>query len=71
MQSNDAARVIDSVPGEFGDFAVSPAGVIGKIEDVLIGRRQLPADGEILRVFKEALSRRIFRQTLREAQAWR
>ena len=38
--------------------------VVGKVQDVLIGRRQVPADGQIVRVFEKALPRPALLQPL-------
>src|SRR5207237_624734 len=66
VEAHDAAGPIDLGPGELGDFPASPAGVVGDIENVLIGWRQVRADGTILGEFEEALTRRIFAQPRRE-----
>ena len=66
-EPNDAAGLVDFVPGEAEDLVLAPARVVGEIEDVLPRGGQVGADGEVLGVFEEALAGGILAQAVGEA----
>ena len=47
---------------------LAPAGVVGKVEDVLPRGGQVGADGEVFGVLEEALARRILAEPVGEAR---
>ena len=55
-EPDDAAGLVDFVPGEAEDLILAPAGVVGEVEDVLPRSGQVGADGEVFGVFEEALA---------------
>ena len=55
-EPDDAAGLVDLVPGEAEDLLLAPAGVVGEVEDVLPRGEQVGADGEVLGVLEEALA---------------
>ena len=66
-EPDDAAGLVDLVPGEAEDLVLAPAGVVGEVEDVLPRGGQVGADGEVLGVFEEALAGGILPQAVGEA----
>ena len=55
-ESDDAAGLVDLVPGEAEEFLLAPAGVVGEVEDVLPRGGEVGADGEVFGVLEEALA---------------
>ncbi len=55
-EPDDAARLVDFVPGEAEDLILAPPGVVGEVEDVLPRGGQVSADGEVFGVLEEALA---------------
>ena len=55
-EPDDAAGLVNFVPGEAEDLVLAPAGVVGEVEDVLPRGGQVGADGQVLGVFEEALA---------------
>ena len=66
-EPDDAAGLVDFVPGEAEDLILAPAGVVGEVEDVLPRSGQVGADGEVFGVFEEALAGGILPQAVGEA----
>ena len=66
-EPDDAAGLVDFVPGEAEDLVLAPAGVVGEVEDVLPRGGQVGADGEVFGVLEEALAGGILPQTIGEA----
>ena len=54
-EPDDATGFVDLVPGGAEDLVPAPAGVVGKVEDVLPRGGQVGADGEVFGVLEEAL----------------
>ena len=57
-EPDDAAGLVKFVPGEAEDLVLAPAGVVGKVEDVLPRGGQMGANGEVFGVLEEALAKR-------------
>ena len=68
-EPDDAAGLVDLLPGEAEDLVLAPAGVVGEVEDVLPRGGQVGADGEVFGVLEEALAGRILPQAVGEARA--
>ena len=66
-EPDDAAGLVDFLPGEAEDLVLAPAGVVGQVEDVLPRGGQVGADGEVFGVFEEALAGGILAQAVGEA----
>ena len=66
-EPDDAAGLVDFVPGEAEDLLLAPAGVVSHIEDVLPRGGQVGADGEVFGVLEEALAGRILAEPVGEA----
>ena len=66
-EPDDAAGVVDLVPGEAEDLVLAPAGVVGEVEDILPRGGQVGADGEVFVVLEEALAGGILPQAVGEA----
>ena len=66
-ESDDAAGLVDLVPGEAEEFLLAPAGVVGEVEDVLPRGGQVGADGEVLGVLEETLAGGILAEPVGEA----
>ena len=66
-EPDDAAGLVDFLPGEAEDLVLAPAGVVGEVEDVLPRGGQVGADGEVFGVFEEALAGGILPQAVGEA----
>ena len=66
-EPDDAAGLVDLVPGEAEDLLLAPAGVVGEVEDVLPRGGQVGADGEVFGVLEEALAGRILAEAVGEA----
>ena len=64
---DDAAGLVDFVPGEAEDLVLAPPGVVGEVEDVLPRGGQVGADGEVFGVLEEALAGRILAEPVGEA----
>lgn len=58
------ALEIHLVPRQMQDFVAAPAGVVRKIQHVLIGGRRLGADLQVLVVFKEPVPRGVLFQSV-------
>ena len=65
-EPDDAARLVDFVPGEAEDLILAPPGVVGEVEDVLPRGGQVSADGEVFGVLEEALAGGILAQAVGE-----
>ena len=46
-EPDDAARLVDFLPGEAEDLILAPPGVVGEVEDVLPRGWEVGADGEV------------------------
>ena len=46
-ESDDAAGLVNLIPGEAEEFLLAPAGVVGEVEDVLPRGGEVGADGEV------------------------
>ena len=57
-EPDDAAGHVNLVLGEAEDLVLAPAGVVGKVEDVLPRGEQMGANGEVFGVLEEALAKR-------------
>ena len=66
-EPDDAAGLVNFVPGEAEDLVLAPSGVVGEIEDVLPRGGQVSAYGEVFGVFEEALAGGILPQAVGEA----
>ena len=66
-EPDDAAGLVNFVPGEAEDLVLAPAGVVGEVEDVLPLGGQVGADGKVFGVFEEALAGGILAQAVGEA----
>ena len=66
-EPDDAAGCVNFVPGEAEDLVLAPAGVVGKVEDVLPRGGQVGADGGVFGVLEEALAGGILPQAVGEA----
>ena len=66
-EPDDAAGLVNFLPGEAEDLILAPAGVVGEVEDVLPRGGQVGADGEVFGVLEEALAGGILPQTVGEA----
>ena len=66
-EPDDAAGLVDFVPGEAEDLVLAPARVVGEVEDVLPRGGQVGADGEVFGVLEEALAGGILPQAVGEA----
>ena len=66
-EPDDAAGLVDLVPGETEEFLLAPAGVVGEVEDVLPRGGEVGADGEVLGVLEEALAGGILAEPVGEA----
>ena len=66
-EPDDAAGLVDFVPGEAEDLVLAPPGVVGEVEDVLPRGGQVGADGEVFGVLEEALAGRILAEPVGEA----
>ncbi len=66
-EPDDAAGLVDLVPGEAEDLVLAPAGVVGEVEDVLPRGGQVGANGEVFGVLEEALAGRILAEAVGEA----
>ena len=66
-EPDDAAGLVDLLPGEAEDLLLAPAGVVGEVEDVLPRGGQVGADGEVFGVLEEALAGRILAEAVGEA----
>ena len=53
---------VDFSPDEVDDLAPTPPGVVGEVEDVLVGRRKAASDREVFGVLEEPLAWRILFQ---------
>ena len=65
-EPDDAAGLVDLVPGEAEDLVLAPAGVVGEVEDILPRSREVGADGEVFGVLEEALAGRILAEAVGE-----
>ena len=50
-EPDDAAGLVDLVPGEAEDLLLAPAGIVGEVENVLPRGGQVGADGEVFGVW--------------------
>ena len=66
-EPDDAARLVDFLPGEAEDLILAPPGVVGEIEDVLPRGWEVDADGEVFGVLEEALAGGILAEAVGEA----
>ena len=66
-EPDDAAGLVDLVPGEAEDLLLAPPGVVGEVEDVLPRSGEADADGEVFGVLEEALAGRILAQAVGKA----
>ena len=55
-EPDDAAGLVNFVPGEAEDLVLAPSGVVGEIEDVLPRGGQVGADGEVLSMLEVELT---------------
>ena len=66
-EPDDAPGFVKFVPSEAEDLILAPAGIVGKVEDVLPRGGQVGADGEVFGVLEEALAGGILPQAVGEA----
>ena len=65
-EPDDAARLVDLLPGEAEDLLLAPAGIVGEVENVLPRGGQVDTDGEVFGVLEEALAGGILAQPVGE-----
>ena len=66
-EPDDAAGLVNLLPGEAEDLLLAPAGVVGEVEDILPRGGQVDADGAVFGVLEEALAGGILAEPVGEA----